>query len=197
MSFSAFLIYYQKSQQITDYQETGRCHSDRAYWPRTALATTAQHPVQGGPHPSDGNRPARRGWTRSSRQSCCQGSCLLAALTSDMPAAGKSSITSNATTSGSNSVVLAEGRLACPLFPPHSPALLHGDFRLPAPSIHHVFSLSRYKPGCSLRGWQNTEGTPTPYHRGSHQIPEISNTAPAVQGWALQPQTLMSPIFWL
>lgn len=120
MSFSAFLIYYQKSQQITNSQETGRCHSDRAHWPRMALATTAQHPVQGGPHPSDGNGPARRGWTRPSRQSRCQGSCLLAALTSDVPAAGKSSITSNATTSGSNSVVLAEGRLAYPLLPPHS-----------------------------------------------------------------------------
>ena len=133
--------------------------------------------MRGGPHPSDGNRPARRRKTGPSRQSCCQGSCPSVTLTSDVPTAGKSSIISNATTSRSNSVVLAEDRWACPLLPPHSPALLSGEFCLPAPPIHYVFLLSRYKTtGCSSRGWQITQGTSASYYMGSHQIPEVSET---------------------
>lgn len=133
---------------------------------------------------------------RATQAVLLSGRLPLAGLTSAVPTAGKSSITSNTTTSGSNSAVSAEGRRARPLLPPHSPALLSGDFRLPAPSIHHVFLLGRYeKTGRSFRGWQITQGTPTPCHTASHQIPEIS--APAAQGCTLQPPTLTSPIFWL
>lgn len=160
MSFLAFLIYYQKSQHIKDSRETSKRHSN---W--SPLATTVQLPVQ---YPSDGHRPGGRGYTRPRRQSCYQSGSRLAALMSHMPTAGMSSITS-----GSNSVVLAQGRCARPLLPSLPPSLFSGDFCLPAPSIIQVFLLSQYeKTHRTLHGWQITEGD----HTYSDQITEVSKS---------------------
>lgn len=192
-SFLAFLIYYRKSQQIprraADAAAT-ECTGRAQHWPArlSTLPGEVHTPLMG---PDLRERAAQ-----ATQAVLLSGRLPLAGVTSDVPTAGKSSITSNTTTSGSNSAVSAEGRWAHPLLPPHSPALLSGDFRLPAPSTHHVFLLGRYeKTGRSFRGWQITQGTPTPCHMASLQIPEIS--APAAQGCTLQPPTLTSPIFWL